>query len=74
MIRTIIHPTGVFDRPALQKALGFSASCLRREERLSRLRAYTRGKRRFYLGRGVIAWLEAGLVERPAPTDASHQS
>jgi hypothetical protein len=55
-----IDPAGIYDDVALSELLGVSAETLARGRR-SRELLYTRkGQRILYLGRWVVAWLEAG--------------
>lgn len=60
MINTVLEAYTILDRPGLGKSLGISDRCISREIRLGRLRCFVRAKRQWFLGRDVIAWLEAG--------------
>lgn len=57
MIRTIIHPSEIFDRAALTKALDLTATTLAREVRLGRLRSYKRAGKSYFVGQDVLDWL-----------------
>ena len=64
MIRVAIKPTELFDREALQKALGLRPSTLSREIRQGRLKVYSRGKRHWFIGSEVLSWIRSGEVKR----------
>jgi hypothetical protein len=69
MIRTEIQPHEVFDREALQDALGLRPTTLAREVRKGRLKVYFRAKKHFFLGADILDWLRAGEVQkRPVET------
>lgn len=57
MIRTVIQPTEIFDRPALTKALDLTATTLAREVRLGRLKSYRRAGKSYFVGQDVLDWL-----------------
>jgi hypothetical protein len=65
----VVEPHGVYRPETLRAALGLSASTVRREVRLGRLKVARRGGKYYLLGRWILEWVEGGLVER-RPTAA----
>lgn len=62
MIDTKIPTHAVYDKEALQKMLGLSATTILREVRAGRLRACKRAGRYFFLAEHVNEWLRKGEV------------
>jgi len=60
MICTTLDANTILDRPGLAKSLGLSQRCISREIRHKRLRCFVRARRQWFLGKDVLAWLEAG--------------
>jgi hypothetical protein len=54
-----IDPAGIYDDVLLYAALELSAATLARARKEGRLRFTRQGRRIFYLGAWVLAWLEA---------------
>jgi hypothetical protein len=71
MANGVIHidPDGIYDDVLLYAALETSANTLARARREGRLRYSRQGKRIFYRGSWVLAWLEAD-----AKQEVSHAS
>lgn len=64
MTRIRIRPTDLFDRPALEKALGLRASSITREIREKRLRAFQRCGRQWFIGQDVLDWITGAPLPR----------
>lgn len=69
MIRTVIRANEVFDRRALQKALGLNEYTIAREVRLGRLKAYRRARRMYFIGADVLGWLKSPPTPEEQETD-----
>jgi len=54
----LIEPEALYDDGALRQALGLTCATLAAARRLGRLRYSRQGKRTFYKGAWVLAWLE----------------
>jgi hypothetical protein len=63
---SVIHEHALYDLRTARLAAGVAPSCLEREIKLGRLRAAKRGGKTLILGRWLLAWVEAGAVERAA--------
>ena len=57
-----IVETAVYDRKEAICLTGFSLSTLIRAENKRELRSRTQGRRRYYLGHDLLAWLSNGEV------------
>ncbi len=58
-----IDPNGVYDGSTLRLALGITSATLAAARRSGRLRHTRKGRRVFYLGEWVLAWLKATEAE-----------
>jgi hypothetical protein len=63
-VQHVIEPSCVYSPEAARKALGLTASTLRREVREGRLRRIKRAGRNFFLGEYLLEWLRGGEVKR----------
>lgn len=63
MVHITVNPTDVFDKPALQQALGLKHYTLAREVREKRLKVYKRAGKYWFLGVDVLDWIRAGEKE-----------
>jgi hypothetical protein len=61
-VQHVIEPLCVYSPEAARKALGLTASTLRREVREGRLRRIKRAGRNFFLGEYLLEWLRGGEV------------
>jgi hypothetical protein len=57
-----IEPEALYDDGALHVALGLTPAALASARRAGTLRFTRQGKRTLYLGRWILAWLEAAAV------------
>jgi hypothetical protein len=62
-----LNPDAIYDDGALYVSFGLSAAALARARREGKLRYSRQGKRILYLGRWLIAWLEADGERRGVP-------
>jgi hypothetical protein len=60
----VIHPNAVYFGELFQRLFRMTKSTLRREVREGRLRVSKRGGRYLLLGSWILAWIEAGEVQR----------
>jgi hypothetical protein len=65
----LLDPEAVFDDGALYQALGLTPASLAAGRRAGTLRYTKQGKRTFYLGKWVLAWLESAA---PITADTPH--
>jgi hypothetical protein len=56
---------GLYDDTSLHEALGLTPTALASARRAGTLRYSRRGKRTFYLGKWVLAWLESDAIPNP---------
>jgi len=61
-----IDPEGLYDGAGLRMLLGVSDSALCRARARDELRSVLRGRRRFYRGAWVLAWLSDGKPDAGA--------
>jgi hypothetical protein len=66
----LIEPEGIYDDASLGVTLEVSASALRRARENGRLRHSRQGQRILYLGKWVLAWLEADARPQEGRGDA----
>jgi Helix-turn-helix domain len=64
----VIEPNGVYQPDYVRATLQLTATTLRREIRLGRLKVCKRGGRYFFLGEQLLAWLRGGEVCRAGPS------
>ncbi len=69
-----INATGVYFADDVKRLFKLRNSTLRRELRLGRLRVAKRGRRYLFLGRWLIAWVEAGEVRPRHQNEANGQA
>ncbi len=55
----LIEPEALYDDGALRQALGLTPTTLAAARRAGKLRFTRQGKRTFYKGQWVLAWLES---------------
>jgi hypothetical protein len=60
----VIDPNAIYTIDAARAALRLTATTIRRELRLGRLKVSKRAGRYYVLGRWLLEWLEAGEVRR----------
>lgn len=65
----LIDPEALYDDGALRQALGLTSAAMTAARRSGALRFTRKGKRTFYRGAWILAWLESDAMPRPeAPT------
>ncbi len=60
-----IDPEALYDDGSLRQALGLTNTTLANARRAGTLRYTRQGKRTLYLGKWILAWLEAAAVSQP---------
>jgi hypothetical protein len=67
MVSTVLlEPNGIYDDGSLHLALDIPSATLVRARRQRHLRYTRKGRRILYLGKWVLAWLEADAVRQGA--------
>ena len=61
----LIEPEALYDDGLLRQALGLTDAALANARRAGMLRYTRQGRRTFYLGRWILAWLECQAAPRP---------
>jgi hypothetical protein len=67
----LTDPAALYDDGSLRQALGLTDAALANARRARTLRYTWQGKRTLYLGKWILAWLEAGAVTPPSPTETA---
>jgi hypothetical protein len=60
-----ILPEALYDDGSLYQVLGLTETALANARRAGTLRYTRQGKRTLYLGKWILAWLEAAAAPRP---------
>lgn len=62
----VIAPTGLYSRPDVERLLRISREVIRTEVKAGRLRVARIGGRYVFLGKNLLAWIEACAVSSAA--------
>ena len=62
-VALLIDPNGVYEEGSVSLALDIPLATLARARRAGELRFVRRGRRVFYTGRNLFAWLDPGLAQ-----------